>query len=72
MQRDNQTIWFHNGGTGGYSSFVGIDKDADIGLVVLANACFANELTRASFDFLSLLAKNGQTQKPKTDEGGVQ
>ena len=72
MQRDNQTIWFHNGGTGGYSAFVGIDKDAGIGLVVLANACFANELTGASFEFLSLLAKNRQTQEPKTDEGNVQ
>jgi CubicO group peptidase (beta-lactamase class C family) len=31
-------LW-HNGGTGGYRSFIGFTKDRSLGVVVLANAC---------------------------------
>ncbi len=30
-------IWWHNGGTGGYHSFLGFDKELKIGVVVLSN-----------------------------------
>ena len=33
---DNELVW-HNGGTGGYRSFIGYDKKAGVGVVVLSN-----------------------------------
>lgn len=33
-----RTITWHNGGTGGYHSFVGFDKERGLGVVVLSNA----------------------------------
>jgi CubicO group peptidase (beta-lactamase class C family) len=37
LSKDNTIVW-HNGGTGGYRSFIGYDPKARIGVVVLANA----------------------------------
>lgn len=34
----NRPIWWHNGGTGGYRSFVGFDPARQVGVVVLANS----------------------------------
>jgi CubicO group peptidase (beta-lactamase class C family) len=34
---NQKTVW-HNGGTGGYRSFVGFDPDREIGVVVLTNS----------------------------------
>ena len=34
---DIQTVW-HNGGTGGYKSFAGFNKDGQLGVVVLSNS----------------------------------
>lgn len=34
---DGDTIW-HNGGTGGYRSFIGFDKNKQVGVIVLANS----------------------------------
>ena len=36
-QIDTDVIW-HNGGTGGYRSYMGFTKDKSLGVVVLANA----------------------------------
>jgi CubicO group peptidase (beta-lactamase class C family) len=38
LKPGSQTIVWHDGGTGGYRSFVGFDPDARVGVVVLANA----------------------------------
>lgn len=35
--KDGRILW-HNGGTGGYSSFVGFDPESQVGVVVLSNA----------------------------------
>ena len=35
---NGQTIVWHNGGTGGYRTFMGFDPEARTGVVVLANA----------------------------------
>jgi CubicO group peptidase (beta-lactamase class C family) len=36
--RDTATLYWHNGGTGGYHSFVGFDPRRKIGVVVLSNS----------------------------------
>lgn len=45
MRRGNTIVW-HNGGTGGFSSFVGFDPRARVGVAALANARVAGPLTR--------------------------
>ena len=48
-------FWWHNGGTGGYASFVGMDRDAEVAIVALGNADFYQEITQAGFEFLAAL-----------------
>lgn len=36
LDKKKQIIW-HNGGTGGYSSFIGFNKEKQLGLVILSN-----------------------------------
>ncbi|BAZ16457.1 beta-lactamase [Calothrix sp. NIES-4071] len=38
MKKDNREIIWHNGGTGGFHSFIGFDKNKRIGVVVLSNS----------------------------------
>jgi|GEM_PF-1257751 len=45
-------FWWHNGGTGGYASFVGMDRETEVAIAVLGNADFYREITEAGFDFL--------------------
>ena len=45
-------VW-HNGGTGGYSSFIGFNARTGEGLVVLANVSYFDEVTNLSLEFLS-------------------
>lgn len=42
---EGQTVFWHNGGTGGYVSFVGFDKESQIGVVILSSYgdAFAND-----------------------------
>lgn len=37
-KRSNNSIYLHTGGTGGFRTFVGFDKDRQIGVVVLSNS----------------------------------
>jgi D-alanyl-D-alanine-carboxypeptidase/D-alanyl-D-alanine-endopeptidase len=46
MTRRNQEVVWHNGGTGGFSSFAGFRPRAGVALVGLANARVAGPLTR--------------------------
>lgn len=46
-------VW-HNGGTGGYQSFVGFDPDRQLGIVILSNVSGFSELDRIGTDFLTL------------------
>ena len=41
MSRNGREIVWHNGGTGGYRSFIGYDKAAGVGVVVLSNTSTA-------------------------------
>ena len=47
LTRRGRTVAWHGGGTGGFSSFVGFDRDRGVALVALANARVASPLTRA-------------------------
>jgi CubicO group peptidase (beta-lactamase class C family) len=48
-------VW-HNGGTGGYATFLGLDRERGVGVVVLANGAIYGEVTGAGFRLLDLLA----------------
>ena len=60
--RDGRMLW-HNGGTGGYSSFVGFDPESQVAVVVLSNAA-------APVDFLGfrLLNRARDTQDEHHEE----
>jgi CubicO group peptidase (beta-lactamase class C family) len=55
--RDGPVTW-HNGGTGGFGSFVGFDAEARRGVVVLTNAEHSKAVDRASFAFLGREAED--------------
>lgn len=60
--KDGRMLW-HNGGTGGYSSFVGFDPESQVAVVVLSNAA-------APVDFLGfrLLNRARDTQDEHHEE----
>jgi len=37
LLQDGMTIFWHNGGTGGYACFIGLNRERQIGVIVLAN-----------------------------------
>jgi CubicO group peptidase (beta-lactamase class C family) len=43
VQFNNHTYWHHSGGTRGFCSFVGFDKQRQLGIVILSNT--AEEVT---------------------------
>lgn len=51
--RDPAVLHWHNGGTGGFSSFVGFVKARRLGLVVLSNA--SSEVDSLAYSLLSSL-----------------
>ena len=58
-QRDGPGVVWHNGGTGGGSSFVGLDRASGVGVVVLANRGGAANaaVTEFGFDVLRRLVE---------------
>ena len=54
-------IWWHNGGTGGYASFLAIDPQNQVGVVVLSNHGDAMagrfEVDKIGMNLLRLAAK---------------
>ena len=66
-----QTIIWHNGGTGGFSSYVGFAERSGVGVVVLSNVFpFANtsgSVDDLSGDLLRDLAALGDQQAPKVN-----
>lgn len=55
---DGRTATWHNGGTGGFGSFVGFDADARRGVVVLTNAEHSRAVDRAGFALLGREAED--------------
>ena len=52
---DNHEIIWHNGGTGGFRSFLGFNKESKVGVVVLSNT--SKEVDALSIDILKQLMK---------------
>lgn len=51
VAKDGRAITWHNGGTGGFRSFVGVDRDAGRGVAIVRSSTRAPD--RAGFDLLS-------------------
>ena len=51
-----RTIIWHNGGTGGFSTFIGFDKGANVGIVILANS--THDVDKLAFTLLQTLSPN--------------
>lgn len=62
--RDGSALAWHNGRTGGYYAFVGIDRDGQRGVVVLASVSFRGDVL--GFDLLQ-----GTETPPATPTSGV-
>lgn len=41
MERSKKRLWWHNGGTGGFSSFAGFAREPGVGVIVLSNRSMA-------------------------------
>lgn len=57
-REDRRVVW-HGGATGGFSSFAGFNRDADVALVALANGRVVGRLTRTGIKALEELSKSG-------------
>lgn len=57
-QKTNLEMIWHNGGTGGFRSFMGFDKAAQLGIVVLSNT--TQSVDEIGIRILQLLEKNTQ------------
>ena len=57
-------IRWHNGGTGGYRSFIGFDRDAGVGVVVLSNA--ARDVDDLGFHLLDRRFAMTEAPPPRT------
>lgn len=59
------TVVWHNGGTGGFSSFVGFNRVANRGVVVLASTAIGSDVTAAGFTLMEALLS---TADPASDQ----
>ncbi|MHA6624025.1 serine hydrolase domain-containing protein [Pseudonocardia sichuanensis] len=54
-----EVVW-HNGGTGGFAAFIGIDREAGVGVAVLSAAEeSSNHVTRSGFRLLARIGEDG-------------
>ena len=53
--KKGQLMTWHNGGTGGFTSFCGFVKAQNVAVVLLSNS--ANDVTQKGIDFLKALTK---------------
>lgn len=63
MQGKEGTIVWHNGGTGGFSSFIGFVEGSQSGVVLLANS--ANSVTQMGFELLTKVWEENQAKQPE-------
>ncbi|RPJ58901.1 MAG: class A beta-lactamase-related serine hydrolase [Acidobacteria bacterium] len=55
LPRHGRTLAWHNGGTGGFGSFLALDRDSEVGFVLLYNSRHLKLLDRVSFELLEEL-----------------
>jgi hypothetical protein len=61
MAVHGRSITWHNGGTGGFRSWLGLDRDAGTGAVVLS--AISASVDRAGFRLLALLTREPPTRR---------
>ena len=49
----NETLLWHNGGTGSFASFIGVNRAKERAVVLLFNKPLYDEITKAGFDYLT-------------------
>lgn len=59
---NNKEIIWHNGGTGGFRSFLGFNKESKTGIVILSNS--ARSVDKLAFDILKMLM-NDRVEKSR-------
>lgn len=62
----NEQIHWHNGGTGGCRTFVGLNKKTQIGLIILSNS--ASEITDFGFNLINEIGKILPLTEAKTSK----
>mgnify|MGYP006272197989 FL=1 len=60
--RNGQTVVWHNGGTGGFGSFVAFNQATRQGVVILAGAAIAADVTKAGFELMDRLRARTSAQ----------
>lgn len=63
LPASNLPVTWISGSTGGFSTFVGMLKDLDVGIVIMSNS--ANEVTSMGFDMLQTIANKYRNEKVK-------
>jgi CubicO group peptidase (beta-lactamase class C family) len=63
---DGDSFW-HNGGTRGYSSYLGVDSKQKLGIVVLVNQGLAKETTELGTALMRLIHGNGALLQGKVE-----
>ena len=63
LPASNLPVTWISGSTGGFSTFVGMLKDLNVGVVILSNS--ANEVTNMGFDMLQTIANKQRNLKVK-------
>ena len=62
-----QTVLWHNGGTGGYRSYLGFTEDGQFGVVVLSNT--SNSVDGLGQEVIEALVRSSGDSKPVTKDG---
>jgi CubicO group peptidase (beta-lactamase class C family) len=62
-----QTVIWHNGGTGGYRSYLGFTEDGQFGVVVLSNT--THDVDDLGLKILAALSRKCGDLKPVTEDG---
>jgi D-alanyl-D-alanine-carboxypeptidase/D-alanyl-D-alanine-endopeptidase len=65
MSRHGKTIFWHNGGTGGYRTFMGYDPKAQLGIVVLSNTSTPSGVDDIGYHLLDLEQPLAKLAPPK-------
>ena len=66
VRKDDPIVW-HNGGTGGYQSFMGYDPKAKVGVVVLSNASTAMGIDDIGHHLLDAKSRLQEPPKPHVE-----